>query len=458
MGSSLQRNLGQRTTTPGAAASDAFYTGDRSSKAIPSVTSSAARGSCLGGPPDISGQPCLPEPTEATQPQCPVPSHAEAGMLEHLVLIPDCKDLHAGHGGYSSSTRNAACVYEEVEFPICWGPHRAPTAEISTAEAPVGMSDHGVQPLEIYYQRMLGVDDQMWCHEAEEISESDGDGGMLVMKTSNTTLKLKACVPRIKNGTADPPLQGQHEGQNYPKPLLQHIPQIHLQAVTPPDSKLAPRVTQDAIITSRPPPAPASTASQQKPSPVALITSNRLPQNVGLATPEYTLVTQFSTPSTLPRLVHKEVREEERGFTPTLGSFTHWPGNPSLPSLTEKAKNRAQQRVSRVFTCRLRRNTSPNLGISETLLHALIPSPVPLGRGLTNPDPAAIKDIDYPVAEIGSAAQGLHAKTVIVRDFDCPPENYIHEHFTKAALRRRWELSQSYTQWPKLKTPNRDSQ
>ena len=455
MGSSLQRKPNQQNITPGAAEDyDSSYTDGSSFKAIRPLTFPVARGSCLGNPLDKGGQPCLPGQTEyeATQVQRLVPDSTEAGMLGHPVLISGCRDLHAGHGGHGSSINNVACVYEEIEFPICWEPHRTQTAEVSSAEASTGMGDHSVEPLELYYHRMLGADDQMQCHEPEEISESDDDEGVLV-KSPNTTPKLEV------GGAADALSQGQYEGQIYPKPAPQHIPQIHVQAVTPPDSKLALHVTQDVITTGRPSPAPAPIASQQKPSPIALITSNRLPQNVGLATPEYTLVNQFNNPSPtsiLPRFIYREASEEERGFTPKLESFTNWPGNPSLLSFTEKAKNRAQQKVSGTYACHLRINTSPDPGISDSFLHALIPTPVPLGRELTNPDSATIKNTDYPVAEVGPATRDLHATTMVVCGFDCPLDNYIHEHFTKVALRRRWELSQSYTQWPKLKTSNRD--
>ncbi|KAF8424013.1 hypothetical protein EV426DRAFT_600135 [Tirmania nivea] len=448
MGSSLQRNPNRRNTTLGAAEGyDASYTDGSSNKAIQSVTPSVARNSCLGNPPDTGGQPRLPDPIEyeATQAQRSVPGCAEAGMLEHPVLISGCRGLHAGHSGHGSSN-NDACVSEEIEFPICWELHR--TARTSNAESPSEMVDHDVEPLESYYQRILGVDDQMQCHEPEEISESDGDEGMLMIKFSNTTTsKHEVGAPRIGNATADPLSQGQHECQNYPKPVPQHIPQIHVQAVTPPDSKLAPHVIQDAITTDRPSPAPA---------PIALITDSKLPQNIGLATPEYTLTSQFNTPSPtsiLPRFIYKETRDKERGFTPKLESFTNWSGNPSF---TEKAKYQTQQKVSRAYAYHLRKNTSPDQGISGSLLRVLVPSLVPLGRELTNPDSASIKNTDYSVAEAGPATGGPHAKTVIVYDFDCPPGNYIHEHFTKMALRRRWELSQSYTQWPKLKTPSRD--
>lgn len=435
MGSSLQTNPNQRNTILGAAEGyDTSGTDDSSSKAIRSVASPAARGSCLGNLPDIGD---LPEPTkshEATQAQRSVPSSAGAGILGHPVLISGCRGLHARCGDHSSSI-NIACVYEEIEFPTCWESHRTQTAETSSAEAP-RMEDNDV---ELYYH----------SHELEKISESDNNGGILMMRSSNITSKLEVGASGIDNYAADPLSQGQHASQNYPKPAPQHIPQIHVQAVTPPDSKLAPHVTQDAITTGRPSPAPA---------PIALITGNRLPQNVGLATPEYTLVSQFRTPSPTsipPKFVHGEVREE-RGFTPKLESFTNWPGNPSLPSFTEEAKNRVQQKVGRAYTCHLGRNTSLDPGISESLLRMLIPSPVQLGRGLTNSGSVTIKNTDYPVAEPGIlATRDPHAKAV-VRDFYCPPENYIHEHFTKEALRRRWELSQSYTQWPKLKTPNRD--
>ena len=147
---------------------------------------------------------------------------------------------------------------------------------------------------------------------------------------------------------------------------------------------------------------------------------------------------------------------EGRGFTPKLESFTNWPGNPSLLSFTEKVKNRAQQKVNGANTYHSRRNTSPDPDTPDSFLRALTPTPSPLGRELTNPGSATIKNTDYPVAEAGPAARDPHAETVVVRGFDCPPENYVHELFTKVALRRRWEISQSYTQWPKLKTPNRD--
>ncbi|RPB29498.1 hypothetical protein L211DRAFT_844474 [Terfezia boudieri ATCC MYA-4762] len=428
MGSSLQRNPSQLNTTPETTEGyDAIYTDDNSNKAaIRSVTFPAARGSCLGSPADKGGQPPLPGPAEyeATQAQPSVPGRTEADMLEHPVLISGCRDLHAGHGGHGSSINNVACVYGGIEFPICWEPYRTQTAQISSAEAPTGMGDHNVEPLELYYQRMLGVDDQMQCHEPENISEPDEDEGMLMMKSSNTSLKLE--VGGAGSYAADALSQEHYEGQNYPKPVPQHIPQIHVQAVTPPDSKLALYVTQDAISTGRPSPAPA---------PIALITSNRLPENVGLATPEYTLVSQFNTPSPtsfLPRFIHREAREEGgQGFIPKLESFTNWPGNPSP---------RGQQKVSRAYAYHPRRYTSPDSDISDSFLRALIPTPVPLGRELTNPGSATIEDTDYPVVVCG---------------FDCPPENYIHDYFTKEALRCRWEISQSYTQWPKLKTPNR---
>ncbi|KAF8459457.1 hypothetical protein BGX38DRAFT_1138273 [Terfezia claveryi] len=442
MGSSLQRNPSQLNTAPETTEGyDAIYTGDSSNKAaIRSVTFHTARGSCLGSPADRGGQPPLSGPAEyeATQAQPSVPGSTKAGMLEHPVLISGCRDLHAGHGGHGSSINNVASIYEEIEFPICWEPYRTQAAQISSAEAPTGM-DHDVEPLELYYQRMLGVDDLMQCHEPEDISEPDEDQGMLMMKSSNTTSKLR--VDGAGSYAADALSHEHYEGQNYPKPGPQHIPQIHVQAVTPPDSKLALHVTQHAIATGRPSPAPA---------PIALITSNRLPENVGLATPEYTLVSQFNTPSPtsiFPRFIHREAREEgEQGFTPKLESFTNWPGNPSP---------RAQQKVSRAYAYHLRRNTSPDPDISDYFLRALIPTPVPLGGELTNLGFATIKDTDYPVAEGGPVSQDAHAKTVVLRGFDCPPENYIHDHFTKEALRCRWEISQSYTQWPKLKTPNR---
>lgn len=326
---------------------------------------------------------------------------------------------------------------------------------MSTAEytRPAVAGDMGVNGAEVpvCYRRGPGVDGQAQGPDME-IPVKANDGGRLMVGSSKK-IAARVKFATTESETSAPKLR---ETQHLLRPLPQDIPQVLIQAVTPPDSKLHYHLAEDAtegtITTGRLSPAPGPIITGQGASPVTLIPYNRLPQNLGLATPEYTLVNHSALiPYQSTNAVPGELqREEVHVYTPKPGKFIDWSGHSTVGGFGGKAQVDTQSRIDQGYTDP-RVNTLPITGVSPPLQGISL---VPLDRGLINPGSATVKSSGCAANETEVAIQDPNSATVVVYGFACPPENYIHAHFTAEALRRQWELSQSFTQWRKLKTSN----
>lgn len=298
-------------------------------------------------------------------------------------------------------------------------------------------------------RRGLGVVDRQAQGHDMEIPVKTNDGGSLVVVgplLEKTGAKVK--VGTIESGTSA--LKG-HEAQNFLNPPPQDIPQILVQTVTPPDSKphdhLAEGVFEDASTAERPPPVPGPITNGQG---TVLIPGKRLPQNLGLATPEYTLV-DHSAPvprqpaNAIPGALQRE--EEVQEYSPELGKSIDWSDYSTIgSSREEEGQVDTQSRVNQGYTYP-RVNTSPGAGVSAPLRGI---SQAPLDGGLINPGSATVKSFGCAANETEVAIQGPRSTTVVIYGFECPPENYIHADFTTEILRRKRELSRTFTQWPRL--------
>lgn len=456
MGPSSRSNSNQRQqniTTGKGEGDDVTLTDGIGNQVQLSVASKAARGSFWGSLSITSRKPALSQPIEtheATHTQLPAPDHCEVASLVHAVCISTCRDLHAGHGEDNSNTFSED-AHAESKIPV----YQTSKAEITSSETTNRMDDQDVEPPKLYYQRMPGMDRQLQYQGSEEMAGPGEEGILMVM------MRESKVTPKVKDNTSGSELRDatsvsreRHEDKDLPNPTFQQIPQPLLQVVTPPDSKIAHNLIEDTATTARPSPSPAPIASRHFTSTVALTASHRLPQTIGLATPEYTFVTHLpitcrNLTNSITRTIHREPRAEGRGFTPKLESFTDWSENPSPQSCNERIRNRTQLKTSKGHTPQHRRNTLPDPDTTDHFLHEHAPAPAPS---------AAVKGTENIGTGTKQATHDPSVASVVVHGFDCPPENYIRQHFTKEALRCRWEVSQSYTHthWPKLRNPNRE--
>ncbi|KAF8461090.1 hypothetical protein BDZ91DRAFT_798341 [Kalaharituber pfeilii] len=394
----------------------------------------AANASPLGSSGTNPTSPMLPQPAgdyNATIHAAFLPAEA---MLEQPIRIP-------------SSEKNCnyrAYVNEQRESTSCWEPHQTQRmTAIASAADPSGMAGNDVEPLELCYQKMLGVDSQARSYHLDDGDLSD-DEGVLMMKPLQIIPKNKIPSHGITDTHPENAQAQKQADQEQSKFIPQQIPHILVQTVTPPDSKVLHKqhLTQDAVTTARPSPAPASIAPLQ-PSPVVMIPTRQVQRNIGLATPEYTLVDHQlpHLPSNVPSSSRfQAARALERVLSSKPQSSGNWRRVTSVSSASAEFRTRALQRDSKGFNSGLGRTHSlQEADISESLLKELIPSPLWL------------HDDSQHNEDLSETESYSVIPTVVLQGHECPPDNYDQNDFTKEALRKRWEVSQSYLQWPVMR-------
>ena len=367
-------------------------------------------------------------------------------VLEQSTRAPSYKGRHEhSHSSRSSSNTSCACANAKAESRNCCEvQHYVSIAENTKPEVASEMGDNTAEVLR--YRRGSGVDSQAQGYDMEIPVKTSG-GEWLMMGP------LKKIATKVKVGSTESEASApkRREAQHFLKPLPQDIPQILVQAVTPPDSKLHHHLVEDAIedaiTTNRPSPTPGQITNGQGTSPVDLVSCNRLPQNLGLATPEYTLADCSALAPHQPTHVILGAlhRDGVHGYTQGLDDSLGWSTVESFGGMVQVD---TQSRKNQGYTYP-RVNTLPSVGVSPHLLR-ISPAPL-LDGGLINPGSATVKSSGCAANETELATQDPSSTTVIIKGFACPPENYIHADFTAEALRRKWESSQSFTLWPKLK-------
>ncbi|KAI5793788.1 hypothetical protein DFH27DRAFT_144071 [Peziza echinospora] len=371
----------------------------------------------------------------------------------HISIDAGTGSMPAAHGSHDPNVTSSACEYDEMDFSSYWygEPSRTPTTIAATLQSPHGMEERDVEPLELQYQRALGVKTEPEYGSVNGGLSYDGsetDKPLMMKATRN--------VHDIKNDARKETNDGQRKANDKEaqRPMPQTIPHILIQTVTPPDSKplQQQRQPKDEITTGRPSPALAPIASRQCLPPVNLVpTNNRLPREVNLATPEYTL----NTP-------HASITRQVLPNDTTIRAGPHKEAACSA-SQYESFKNRVEYEALTNPGSELTRNPH---SVQSSVTQA---SPVAARRGAnlyagtisnsTSWSQVMHTDSEKTIGQPGLDRQGYESDdtgtpTIVIVGHDCPSENYIHQDFTKESLRRKWEYVQSYTQWPKLKGPD----